>query len=109
MLGLEPIIYTLILERKTVDTADNRGSLQLPAYNLFDGGISYKWLFGKQQSQRVNFRLNVNNLFNTTYIAESQTNIFVEDGDSTFDGINTDNKAFFGFGRTWNFSVRYDF
>ncbi|MCH2194542.1 carboxypeptidase-like regulatory domain-containing protein [Kordia sp.] len=91
------------------DTADNNGSLQLPAYNLFDGGISYKWLFGKDDNQKVNFRLNINNLFNTTYLAESQTNIFANPGDDTYDGINTANKAFFGFGRTWNFSVRYSF
>ncbi|PTX60189.1 TonB-dependent receptor-like protein [Kordia periserrulae] len=91
------------------DVADNRGSLQLPAYNLFDGGISYLWLVGKEKQNRVNFRLNVNNLFNTTYIVESQTNIFADPGDDTYDGINTANKAFFGFGRTWNFSVRYTF
>ncbi len=91
------------------DTADNNGSLQLPAYTLFDGGVSYKLLFGKEQSQKINFRLNINNLFNTTYLAESQTNIFADPGDDTYDGINTANKAFFGFGRTWNFSVRYSF
>mgnify|MGYP003683142719 CR=1 FL=1 len=91
------------------DEADNNGSLQLPAYNLFDGGVSYKWLVGKEKDKKINFRLNINNLFNTTYLAESQTNIFANPGDNTFDGINTANKAFFGFGRTWNFSVRYTF
>lgn len=91
------------------DEADNNGSLQLPAYNLFDGGMSYKWFVGKEKDKTINFRLNINNLFNTTYLAESQTNIFAEPGDDTYDGINTRNKAFFGFGRTWNFSVRYNF
>ncbi|PTX60192.1 TonB-dependent receptor-like protein [Kordia periserrulae] len=91
------------------DEADNRGSLQLPAYNLFDGGMSFKWLVGEEKDKTINFRLNINNLFNTTYIAESQTNIFANPGDDTYDGINTANKAFFGFGRTWNFSIRYDF
>ncbi|WP_046758872.1 TonB-dependent receptor [Kordia jejudonensis] len=91
------------------DEEDNQGSLQLPAYNLFDGGVSYKWLVGKEKDKTINFRLNINNLFNTTYIAESQTNIFADPGDDTFDGINTANKAFFGFGRTWNFSLRYTF
>jgi hypothetical protein len=91
------------------DTADNNGSLQLPAYTLFEGGVSYKLLFGKEQDQKINFRLNINNLFNTTYLAESQTNIFADPGDDTYDGINTANKAFSGFGRTWNFSVRYSF
>ncbi len=91
------------------DEVDHQGSLQLPAYNLFDGGMSYKWLVGKEKSNSINFRLNINNLFNTTYLAESQTNIFADAGDDTYDGINTRNKAFFGFGRTWNFSVRYNF
>ena len=91
------------------DTADNQGSLQLPAYTIFEGGASYKWFVGKEKDNSLFFRVNVNNLFNTTYLAESQTNIFANPGDTTFDGINTDNKAFFGFGRTWNFSVRYTF
>ena len=91
------------------DTADNQGSLQLPEYTIFEGGASYKWFVGKEKDNSLFFRVNVNNLFNTTYLAESQTNIFADPGDTTFDGINTDNKAFFGFGRTWNFSVRYTF
>ena len=91
------------------DEQDHQGSLQLPAYSLFEGGMSYKWLVGKEKSNSIFFRINVNNLFNTTYLAESQTNIFADAGDDTFDGINTRNKAFFGFGRTWNFSVRYTF
>ncbi len=93
-----------------ITQADNGGvQLKLPAYSLFDGGISYKWLLGKDDAKSLNFRLNVNNLFNTTYIAESLTNIGAEAGDDTFDGVNTRNKAFFGFGRTWNFSLRYNF
>lgn len=91
------------------DEQDHQGSLQLPAYSLFDGGISYKMLVGKEKSNSINLRLNINNLFNETYLAESQTNIFADAGDETYQGINTRNKAFFGFGRTWNFSVRYNF
>ncbi|WP_298417411.1 carboxypeptidase-like regulatory domain-containing protein [uncultured Kordia sp.] len=91
------------------DEADHQGSLQLPAYSLFDGGISYKMLVGKEKSNSINLRLNINNLFNETYLAESQTNIFADAGDATYQGIDTRNKAFFGFGRTWNFSVRYNF
>jgi len=57
----------------------------------------------------LKFRLNVNNVGNTVYLAESLTNNFVEGNDPTYRGINTNNKAFFGFGRTWNFTVRYNF
>lgn len=93
------------------DEPDHNGSLQLPAYSLFDGGISYKMLVGKEKQNSINFRLNINNLFNETYIAESQTNYFQGDrgNDATYNGVNTANKAFFGFGRTWNFSLRYNF
>lgn len=91
------------------DEADNQGSLQLPAYTLFEGGMSYKWLVGNEKDKTIFFRVNVNNLFNNAYIAESQTNIFAEPGDGTYDGVSIENKAFFGFGRTWNFSVRYTF
>ena len=52
----------------------------------------------------MSFRLNVNNVFDKVYIAEADTNIFAEPGDDTFQGINTANRVFFGFGRTWNAS-----
>jgi len=90
------------------DSADNNGSLKLPSYNLFDAGVSYRLELG-DSGQSLDFRLNVNNVFDTEYIAESRTNFFVEDGDEAYDGVNTDNKVFFGFGRTWNTSVRYNF
>lgn len=94
-----------------VTQADNDGfQLQLPAYNLFDGGLSYRMLLGKEKTNSLNFRLNVNNLFNTEYLVESATNIeTATDPADNFDGVNTRNKVFFGFGRTWNFSLRYNF
>ena len=60
-------------------------------------------------NQSIQLRVNINNLFDTEYISESSTNIFAEDGDDVYDGINTSNKVFFGFGRTWNTSLRYNF
>ena len=90
------------------DSADNLGSLKLPSYSLIDAGISYKLELG-DTGQSLDLRVNVNNLFNTEYISESATNTFAEDGDEVYDGINTRNKVFFGFGRTWNTSIRYNF
>ncbi|KRD11627.1 TonB-dependent receptor [Flavobacterium sp. Root901] len=92
-------------------SATNRGSLQLPSYGLVDAGLSYKWLVGKQKSNSVGFRLNVNNVFDYTYIAEAKTNFFAADYPTqpTYKGISTNNQVYFGFGRTWNFSLRYDF
>jgi hypothetical protein len=90
---------------------DNRGALQLPSYGTTDAGLSYKWLVGRTKSNSVGFRLNVNNVFDYTYIAEAKTNFFAADFPTqpTYKGISTNNQVYFGFGRTWNFSLRYDF
>jgi outer membrane cobalamin receptor len=104
-------------------SATNKGTLQLPSYGLVDAGISYKFLFGKDKSDALNFRLNINNVFDYLYIAESRTNIFASDNISstnpalgtysttgrTWNGVADANQVFFGFGRTWNFTVRYNF
>lgn len=99
----------------TFDTPNNRGPLQLPNYQLFDLGLSYKLKFDESS---LGFRFNVNNLFDTYYIAEGSTSIYVGDASpsvnpnttvSTYKGIDTRNQVWFGFGRTWNFSVKYKF
>ncbi|WP_337251760.1 TonB-dependent receptor domain-containing protein [Maribacter halichondriae] len=82
------------------------GALKLPSFGLADAGLSYRLPFGKNA---LSFRVNVNNIFDNTYIAESDTNIFAQPGDPTYDGISTSNRVFFGFGRTWNASVRLNF
>ncbi|MGB7394031.1 MAG: carboxypeptidase-like regulatory domain-containing protein [Pricia sp.] len=83
-----------------------QGALKLPSFGLANAGLSYGLPLGENL---LSFRVNVNNLFDTTYIAESDTNNFVEAGDETYDGINVSNRVFFGFGRTWNASVRFNF
>ena len=100
-------------------SSTNKGSLQLPSYGIVDAGFSYKMLVGRDKANSVNFRLNVNNLLDKVYIAESKTNIFASDiktGTTTYEqagalykGVATANQVFFGFGRTWNFSLRYNF
>ncbi len=96
------------LQVEDFDSADNQGSLRLPSYNLFDVGAYYNFKFG--ESNKIGLAINVNNLFDTEYIAESLTNTFVSDGGgTTYNGISSNNKAFFGFGRTWNASLRYNF
>ena len=85
---------------------DNAGALKLPAYTLVDLGITSRFeLAGKAAS----FRVNVNNLFNTMYIAESNTNIHMVDGADSWNGVNTANFVWMGFGRTWNATFRYNF
>lgn len=96
----------------------HNGSLQLPSYNLLDLGISYKLDIGNGQS--FTFRGNVYNVLDTTYIAESRTNIHANDvmpgstktykeAEKTYKGIATANQVFFGYGRTWNASVTFSF
>ena len=100
---------------------DNKGSLELPSYGLMDAGFSYKMLVGKNNSNSLNFRINVNNVLDEVYIAESRTNIFADDfvsgtsgptytsSGKVYDGVANKNEVYFGFGRTWNFSLRYNF
>ncbi|APA64059.1 TonB-dependent receptor [Maribacter sp. 1_2014MBL_MicDiv] len=95
------------LNAEDFDSADNQGSLRLPSYTLFDLGAYYT--FGLGGSNKLSIAANVNNLFDTEYIAESLTNTFAGQGDDVFRGISTDNKVFFGFGRTFNVSARYSF
>jgi hypothetical protein len=106
-------------------SATNKGSLLLPSYGLMDAGFSYKMLVGKNKDNSVNFRLNVNNVLDETYIAESKSNIFADDiktaavgttpavtyqqAGALYNGVATANNVYFGFGRTWNFTMRYNF
>jgi outer membrane cobalamin receptor len=106
----------------------NRGSLELPSYGLVDAGLSYKMLLGSDKSKSLNFRLNINNVLDEVYIADGRSNVFTDmsrtefasgtSGDTayntyvsqgTYDGVHKSNQVFFGFGRTWNFTMRYNF
>ncbi|NPA67384.1 MAG: TonB-dependent receptor, partial [Chlorobi bacterium] len=84
-------------------------ALELPSYGLVDASLTYKYKFKK--GNKLTARFTVNNLFDKTYISESDTNYFPGDrgNDETWDGINTSNRVFFGWGRSWNISLRYTF
>lgn len=84
---------------------DNPGALELPSYGLVDLGSDYTFDF---LGQSATLRVNINNLFNTTYIAESNSNIHATAGDETWKGINKRNFVWYGFGRTWNASIKFD-
>jgi outer membrane receptor protein involved in Fe transport len=83
-------------------TPDNVGALQLPSYGLADLGATL--YLGK-----LSARVNINNLFDTVYIAESETNIHADAGSQTWNGVDVRNSVWFGFGRTWNASLKYRF
>lgn len=114
--------------------AAQRGTLELPSFNLFDLGLSYKINLNNKQ-QYFTIRGNVYNLFDTTYIAESNTSNHVKQlsdfttttsgGVTTtaqqkydayintpanfYRGIDTTNQVFFGFGRTWAATLSFNF
>lgn len=92
---------------KTV-ARQEQGALRLPDYNLLDLGISYK-LRLRERSQYFTFGANVYNVIDSYYISDASTSIHATAGSTTYKGIDTNNKVFFGAGRTWAASVAFNF
>jgi len=88
-------------------TADNRGAVKLPSYGLLDLGLTYN--YSLKNGNLITFRANMNNVLDEEYIAESNTNIHAATGDSTYNGVSKANYIWWGFGRTWNVSAKYNF
>ena len=86
-----------------------KNNLELPSYDIADLGISYRMNIGENKDKALNFRLNVNNLFYEVYLSDLRSNRVAEADDQTWKGINVANQGIFGWGRTWNASVRYNF
>lgn len=91
------------------DAGAIKDNLELPNFGLLDLGLSYKMLVGKDGTNSVSFRFNLNNVLDEEYISQSSTAIMAEAGDDTYSGINTNNQVYFGNGRTWNFGMRFKF
>jgi iron complex outermembrane receptor protein len=105
------------------NTGAMKENLLLPSYDLVDAGLSYKMLVGKDKRNSVNFRLNMNNIFNEIYLLELNSAIKTTDNISSTDptkgtyasngrvynGIADANQGYFGLGRTWNFAIKYNF
>ncbi|MES2813162.1 MAG: TonB-dependent receptor [Bacteroidota bacterium] len=102
--------------------ANEKGSLELPAYGLLDAGITLKTYRVKGSKDYFNFRINVNNVLDEVYISESRSNIIKNRTDfasdaayqtyqdtQLYNGVDKTNQVFFGFGRTWNFTFSYNF
>lgn len=88
---------------------DNQGAVKLPSYNLVDARLSYTWRM--QSGTSLEIAGMINNIFDELYISESETNIHLNDrpDDVAWNGVNTRNRVFFGFGTTWNTSIRFRF
>ena len=83
-------------------------AVELPSFGLIDLGAGAQFKLNATQSFK--FRVNVNNVLDKTYIAESRTNKAADANDANnWNGINKSNEVFFGFGRTWNASVSFIF
>ena len=83
-------------------------AVELPSFGLLDLGAGAKFNLNKTQSFK--FRVNVNNVLDKTYIAESRTNKVADaNAANNWNGINKSNEVYFGFGRTWNASVSFIF
>jgi outer membrane cobalamin receptor len=77
-------------------------------YSQFDVGAFYKMQLSNNNN--LNFSVNVYNLLDTFYISEARSNRHVDSTTTqTYNGLDTRNQVYFGFGRTWNFGITYKF
>ncbi|MGK7397877.1 MAG: TonB-dependent receptor [Candidatus Cyclobacteriaceae bacterium M3_2C_046] len=83
---------------------------KLPNYSLLDAGISYNF---EISGIAMTWNLNVNNLLDEEYMAESESNILFDparEGDVEFgENGSIRNRVYFGFGRTWNTGLKVRF
>jgi len=67
-----------------------KNNLELPSYDLVDAGISYKMLVGEDKSKSIQFRINMNNVFDEVYLSELSSNIKTTDNlSSSNPGLGT--------------------
>ncbi|UNY99330.1 TonB-dependent receptor [Zhouia spongiae] len=85
-------------------------TLELPSYDTVDAGLSYKMLVGQNKQNSVQLRFNLNNVFDEVYLESVNGNLAASNNpDENYKGVNINNNGRFGYGRTWNFSLRYNF
>ena len=73
-------------------------------------GVSYRFFMGADKTNSLNLRMNVNNLFDTVYISDGNSNRHVDGSTTaTYKGIDVRNNVYFGAGRTWNASMKFSF
>lgn len=86
-------------------------NIKLPSYSTLDCGISYRYNFKETSPIKgLSFRLNVNNILDTKYIARGFSNIAADKNEeNNWKGINKKNTVAFGYGRTWSLSATMTF
>ena len=78
--------------------------VKLPAYSLVDAGLSYGFTLGETDAS---LRFNMNNVLDTEYVSELETNIIDDPSTSKDEFYN--NRGIWGFGRTWNAGLKIFF
>jgi outer membrane receptor protein involved in Fe transport len=91
------------------DVGAVKDNLELPSFNLLDAGVTFRMRVGADRLKQLKLRANMNNVFDTEYIDRLTTANVAETGDETYEGIAVSNRGYFGWGRTWNVTLRYDF
>ncbi|WP_194767297.1 TonB-dependent receptor [Tamlana sp. I1] len=83
--------------------------LSMPSYDTVDLGFSYTMLFGAGINS-IQFRVNVDNVFDEVYLesVNGNTQASANPADN-YKGVNKSNTGRFGYGRTWNTSIRVNF
>ncbi|MBT8301361.1 MAG: TonB-dependent receptor, partial [Maribacter sp.] len=91
------------------DVGAVKENLKLPSYNILDLGLTYRMAVGAEKTKSIKIRANNNNILDTEYISRLSTANFAEAGDETYNGLAVSNRGYFGWGRTWNLTLRYNF
>lgn len=91
------------------DVGAIKENLELPSFSLLDAGITFNFPVGIDKTKNLKIRANMNNVLDTEYLSRLTTADFAEAGDETYEGIAVSNQGYFGLGRTWNVTLRYDF
>ncbi|WP_299004726.1 TonB-dependent receptor [uncultured Tenacibaculum sp.] len=88
-----------------------QATFKLPTYNLTDLGLSFSpKLKEGTYLKGISFRVNVDNVFDELYLESVNGNTQASSNPSeNWKGVNTSNNGRFGYGRTWNASVKLSF
>ncbi|REH56464.1 outer membrane receptor protein involved in Fe transport [Tenacibaculum gallaicum] len=88
-----------------------QATVKLPTYNLTDLGLSFSpKLKEGTYLKGISFRVNVDNVFDELYLESVSGNTQASNNPlENWKGVNTSNNGRFGYGRTWNASVKLSF
>ncbi len=106
-INLDYIYYDNLFAQWSAGDDLSEGVWQIPSYSLLDLGFSYNVF--SNDNLRVQLRGNVNNVLDEEYISEMFTNNHGPDRGDGLPYTIYDNEGYFGFGRTWNATVKVSF